>query len=87
MTSAQILETLIGFDTVSRNSNIALMRYIETLLGADGITATLIPNQDGSKANLLATIEPGATARVLCCLAILMLFQSRDKTGPNSHSR
>ena len=58
MTSAQILETLIGFDTVSRNSNIALMRYIETLLGADGIAATLIPNQDGSKANLLATIGP-----------------------------
>jgi acetylornithine deacetylase len=58
MTSAQILETLIGFDTVSRNSNMALMRYIETLLGAAGITATLIPNQDGSKANLLATIGP-----------------------------
>ena len=58
MTSAQILETLIGFDTVSRNSNMALMRYIETMLVAAGITATLIPNQDGSKANLLATIGP-----------------------------
>ena len=58
MTSVQILKTLIRFDTVSRNSNMALMRYIETLLGAAGITATLIPNQDGSKANLLATIGP-----------------------------
>ena len=36
----------------------ALMRYIETLLVAAGITATLIPNQDGSKVNLLATIGP-----------------------------
>jgi acetylornithine deacetylase len=58
MTSVQILKTLIRFDTVSRNSNMALMRYIETMLGAAGITATLIPNQDGSKANLLATIGP-----------------------------
>ena len=63
MTSAQILETLIGFDTVSRNSNMALMRYIETLLGAAGIAATLIQNQDGSKANLLATIGPVDRAR------------------------
>ncbi|MDG2405275.1 MAG: M20/M25/M40 family metallo-hydrolase, partial [Paracoccaceae bacterium] len=62
MTSAQILETLIGFDTVSRNSNMALMSYIEELLGAAGITATLIPNEDGSKANLLATIRPAHSA-------------------------
>ncbi len=58
MTSADILARLIAFDTVSRNSNMALMDYIISLLADAGVTATLIPNAEGTKANLLATIGP-----------------------------
>ena len=58
MTTAEILAALIAFDTTSRNSNIALMHYLRDLLEAAGVSAQLIPNGDGSKANLLATIGP-----------------------------
>ena len=33
MNTKDILEKLVAFDTVSRNSNMALMRYIQHLLG------------------------------------------------------
>ena len=58
MTTAEILAALIAFDTTSRNSNIALMHYLRDLLETAGVSAQLIPNGDGSKANLLATIGP-----------------------------
>ncbi|MCB2134375.1 MAG: acetylornithine deacetylase [Rhodobacteraceae bacterium] len=58
MTSAEILARLIAFDTVSRNPNIDLMHYVMAMLSEVGIAATLIPNGDGTKANLLATIGP-----------------------------
>ena len=55
MNSESILEKLVGFDTVSHRSNIALMNYVSGLLGSAGIATQLIPNGDGSKANLLAS--------------------------------
>ncbi|MBU2998572.1 acetylornithine deacetylase [Roseovarius nubinhibens] len=58
MNSAEILDRLIGFDTVSRNPNIDLMRFIQGLLAEVGVEAELIPDSDGKKANLLATIGP-----------------------------
>ena len=58
MKTADILSHLIAFDTVSHRSNMALMDYITGLLAQVGVTATLIPNDDGTKANLLATIGP-----------------------------
>lgn len=58
MNSAEILDRLIGFDTVSRNPNIDLMRFIQGLLAEVGVEAELIPDNDGKKANLLATIGP-----------------------------
>lgn len=58
MNSAEILDRLIGFDTVSRNPNIDLMRFIQGTLAEVGVEAELIPNESGKKANLLATIGP-----------------------------
>ena len=59
MKTPEILDRLIAFDTVSRNPNMDLMDYIKGLLAEVGVTATLIPNDAGTKANLLATIGPG----------------------------
>lgn len=59
MTSVRdILTNLIAFDTTSRNSNLALMAYIESLLASAGISSTLIPDKTGTKANLYATVGP-----------------------------
>lgn len=53
-----ILERLIAFDTRSSESNLALITYVRELLSSHGITSTLIPNAEGNKANLYATIGP-----------------------------
>ena len=55
MSSAvSILETLIGFDTTSRNPNRALIDYVADILSACGTTAQIIEDKDGGKANLYA---------------------------------
>ena len=57
-TTRDILATLIGFDTTSRNPNHALIDYIASLLQEHGIDSTIIPNEDHTKANLYATVGP-----------------------------
>lgn len=56
--SIAMLEKLVAFDTVSRNSNLAFIDYVRGLLGEYGIESRLVYNEDRSKANLLATIGP-----------------------------
>ncbi|MBR2689435.1 MAG: acetylornithine deacetylase [Aquamicrobium sp.] len=58
MNSIEILDRLIAFPTVSRDSNMELIRYVADLLDAKGIQCQLIHNHDGHKANLFATIGP-----------------------------
>jgi acetylornithine deacetylase len=52
------LARLVAFDTTSRDSNLALIEYVEALLGGLGVATTRVPNHDGSKANLYATLGP-----------------------------
>lgn len=54
-TMAEINE-LISLDTTSRDSNLPLIELVVAKLDAAGISSKLIHNEDGSKANLLATI-------------------------------
>jgi acetylornithine deacetylase len=57
--SAQaILADLVAFDTVSVRSNLALIAYVENLLGRLGLVSRRIPSPDGTKASLLCTIGP-----------------------------
>lgn len=49
------ISKLIGFDTTSRDSNLPLIEYVVERLEALGIDPTLVHNEDGEKANLLAT--------------------------------
>lgn len=53
-----ILADLVGFATVSADSNLDLIRHVEALLAERGITAELLPDDTGAKANLFATIGP-----------------------------
>jgi acetylornithine deacetylase len=56
--SIDLLAKLVAFDTTSRDSNLKLIEYVEHLLGNLGVTATRVPNADGRKANLYATLGP-----------------------------
>ena len=53
-----ILARLISFDTTSRGSNLELIGWVETYLDGLGIPHRRVPNADGTKSNLLATIGP-----------------------------
>jgi acetylornithine deacetylase len=53
-----ILEQLVSFDTTSRNSNLALIDWVEAYLAAHGVTGARTPDPTGRKASLFATIGP-----------------------------
>ena len=59
------LRQLIGFDTTSRNSNLALIDWAEAHLSAHGATIRRDYNRDRSKANLFATFGEGPGGVVL----------------------
>lgn len=54
----EILDRLIAFPSVSRDSNLDLIRYVETMLAGLGIESRLVFDETGQKANLFATIGP-----------------------------
>jgi acetylornithine deacetylase len=56
--SLALLEKLISFATVSRDSNLELIRFLQDYLHGLSIETTLAPSADGRKANLWATIGP-----------------------------
>jgi acetylornithine deacetylase len=58
MSTAQILGTLVAFDTTSHRSNLALIGWIADYLWAHGVKVDLVHSEDGRKANLLARIGP-----------------------------
>src|SRR5579883_1870968 len=53
-----MLRRLIAFDTTSRNSNLALIDYVQVYLKGHGVESRLVPSEDGKKANLFATVGP-----------------------------
>ena len=54
-----LLATLVGFDTTSAKSNLALIGFVQNYLDGHGIASTLVTSADGEKANLYATIGDG----------------------------
>lgn len=56
--SISILEKLISFPTVSKDSNLALIDFVQTFLRQREIQSSVVYNEDKTKANLWATIGP-----------------------------
>jgi len=61
----EILADLIAFPTVSADSNLALIAYVEALLRRAGAAPTLVFNATRTKANLFASLGPGAEPGIL----------------------
>lgn len=59
------LEALVGFDTTSRDSNLALIAWVERYLQEFGVESQRINNEDGTKANLWATIGPAIDGGII----------------------
>lgn len=60
-----VLTRLIAFDTTSRNSNLALIAWVEDYLTARGVASKRVANADGSKANLYALVGPAAEGGIV----------------------
>ena len=58
MSSRELLDRLIGFATVSRDSNLELIVFIRDYLAELGVQSELFYNPERTKANLFATIGP-----------------------------
>ncbi|PAU54336.1 acetylornithine deacetylase [Pseudomonas indica] len=53
-----ILKRLIAFETVSSESNLALIDYVRALLASKGIESLIVRDESGRKANLFASVGP-----------------------------
>ncbi|MEM5330518.1 acetylornithine deacetylase [Paraburkholderia sp. JHI2823] len=56
--SRALLERLIGFATVSRESNLELIAFVQRYLAGFGVESELFHNAERTKASLFATIGP-----------------------------
>lgn len=64
-TPREMLARLVGFDTTSALSNLELIAFVEDYLAAWGVPHRRVPNEDGRKTNLLASIGEGSGGVVL----------------------
>jgi acetylornithine deacetylase len=63
--SRALLARLVGFATVSRDSNLELIGFIRDYLAEQGVESELFHNPEGTKANLFATIGPQGVGGVV----------------------
>lgn len=61
----EILATLVGFATVSRDSNLQLVAFIQEYLDELGVASELFYNEERTKANLFATIGPAGDGGIV----------------------
>ena len=64
-TTLSILNSLIGFASVSSESNLDIVQWIEDYLSQHNVTARRVPDATGRKASLLATIGPRDRAGIV----------------------
>lgn len=63
--SLDMITRLVGFDTVSRNSNLDLIHYVRDYLAQHGVEGHLVMNDEGTKANLYATVGPNVEGGIV----------------------
>ncbi len=65
LTPAQMLERLVALPTVSRDSNLQFIEFVQDYLANWGTPAQLVRSACGAKANLYATIGPDVAGGVV----------------------
>ena len=58
LTARELLERLVAFPTVSDQSNLALVDFVEDYLRSYGVTPVRVPSPEGDKAALYASVGP-----------------------------
>ena len=63
--SIELIEKLISFDTTSRESNLEIISFIQDYLNDLGVDSQLVHNEEGTKANLYATVGDASASGVM----------------------
>ena len=58
LSARALMERLVAFPTVSRDSNLDLVEFVESYLSAHGVASVRVPSPDGTKAALYAHVGP-----------------------------
>ena len=61
----EMIERLVGFDTTSHKSNLALIDFVADYLAGHGVETARTYDDDRRKANLFATLGPGGAGGVV----------------------
>ena len=61
----QLIQTLVQMNTVSHNSNLALIHFVQDELQRLGVASRITSNTDKTKANLFATLGEGKAAGII----------------------
>ncbi len=64
-TAEEMLAKLVGFNTISNQSNLDLIGFVADYLAGHGIPATHVPDETGEKASLYAHIGPEVAGGVV----------------------
>lgn len=64
----ELMDKLISFPTVSRDSNLAQVDFVESYLSGLGVDSVRVPNADGTKAALYAHVGPMVDGRWWRCV-------------------
>ena len=64
-TQREMIDKLVGFPTVSRDSNLPLIEFVKDYLAGWGIEGHLVYNDEGNKANLYATVGPNVEGGIV----------------------
>ncbi|MFN3663589.1 acetylornithine deacetylase [Yoonia sp.] len=65
LTATQLMDRLVAFPTISRDSNLELIDFAKLYLAGFGIDSTIVPNDDGTKAALYAHTGPAVDGGVV----------------------
>lgn len=65
MDTKELLKRLIAFATVSSESNLELIDFVQSLLATKGIQSELVFNDDHTKAAMFASIGPAGQPGLL----------------------
>lgn len=65
LSARDLMDKLVSFPTVSRDSNLDLIDFVEEYLDGFGVKSTRVPNEDGTKAALYAHIGPQVSGGIV----------------------
>ncbi len=65
LSAREILDVLVAFPTISRDSNLDLVDWVEAYLAGHGVSAHRVYDETGTKANLYANIGPEVEGGVI----------------------